>query len=103
MTDPCLWCQLVESRHYTVYEEPAFVVLKPSAQHGVGRLTLVPTDHVGAVTELKPPEMAAVLAGLSRASSSLRRQTGSRGVEIRARSEAARPGHAHLHFDWVLA
>jgi hypothetical protein len=82
------------------------VLMEPAALHGDGCLTLVPRGHVGVVTELPVPEMAAILAGLSRLSKvvgSRRSKRGESGFEIRAVPKGPPRRQAHLRFDLVSA
>jgi diadenosine tetraphosphate (Ap4A) HIT family hydrolase len=94
----CRWCRLLGSQGRTVYDEPAFVVVETPARRRRRSLTLVPRAHVNVVTELPLPEMAAVLAGLSRASDFLRHSSGGAGVRINAHPRSGRPADGHVHF-----
>jgi diadenosine tetraphosphate (Ap4A) HIT family hydrolase len=91
---PCRWCLLLGSEGHTVHDEPAFVVEQLRPGSGRPCLTLVPRAHVNVMTELPRPEMAAVLAGLSRASTLLRQSSGAPAVQIHARSRCG-----HLYFE----
>jgi diadenosine tetraphosphate (Ap4A) HIT family hydrolase len=94
----CRWCRLgAEGR--TIYNQPAFVVAEVPLGSGRRSLVLVPKAHVDVVTELPRSEMAAVLAGLTRASKLLRQTSGAAAVRVHPRSGSGRRGRGHLHFE----
>jgi diadenosine tetraphosphate (Ap4A) HIT family hydrolase len=99
--ETCRWCRLLWSDEHVVCDAPAYVVMEGLSRRRPGALTLVPKAHVGVVTELPVQEMASVLAGLSSASDTLRRTSGSSSVHIRAHSRAGDLGRGHLHFQLV--
>jgi diadenosine tetraphosphate (Ap4A) HIT family hydrolase len=99
--ETCRWCRLLCSDEHVVCDAPAYVVMEGLSRRRPGALTLVPKAHVSVVTELPLQEMASVLAGLSSASDTLRRTSGSPSVHIRALSRAGDPGRGHLHFQLV--
>ncbi len=96
--ETCHWCRLLWSDEHVACDAPAYVVMKGLSRRRPGALTLVPKAHVSVVTELPLQEMASVLAGLSSASDTLRRTSGSSSVHIRALSRAGDPARGHLHF-----
>jgi len=98
MGERCTWCDLIESGQRAVYEEPALVMFDTSTQPTSSRLTLVPRAHVSVVTELPVPAMAAVLAGLARATG----PDSGRAVQVSPKPDELCLDHAHLHFDLVL-
>jgi diadenosine tetraphosphate (Ap4A) HIT family hydrolase len=94
----CRWCGLVKSGEHVVSDEPAFVVFEGRPRHpGRGYFTLVPKAHVSVLTDLPLREMGAVLAGLSRASETVRSSAGCDSVQVRAHPSGRR-GRGHLHF-----
>jgi diadenosine tetraphosphate (Ap4A) HIT family hydrolase len=97
----CRWCHLVESRQHLLSETAALVVAGPGAPRCAGYVTVVPRQHVSVLGQLPLPEMAAVLAGVSKVSESLRQETGAAGVEIRAHPRRSGGSGSHLHFHLV--
>jgi diadenosine tetraphosphate (Ap4A) HIT family hydrolase len=95
--ETCRWCRLLDSDEQLLCDEPVFVLVGPAGRSRSGHLTLMPKAHVSTVTELSPPDMAAVLAGLTRASD-LVRATGAADVQIRPHPSGGRRGRGHLHF-----
>ncbi len=81
-------------------EEAAFVALRgtPAGPGLVGGLTLVPRKHVRTLTELPPPEMAEVLAGLASATVALEKLPGVGRIEIRADTYDPAGGEEHVRF-----
>jgi hypothetical protein len=61
-------------------------------------LTLVPRRHVTTLVDLPPPEMADVLAGLTRATAAIRELSGVDRVEIRTDMDSAADGQGHVCF-----
>jgi len=100
-THSCPWCREVSSRGHITHEEAAFVILDAAARRSGRNLTLVPKTHVGTLTELPAPEVAALLAGLSRAADDLRRSAGTSRVDIQAHPSDGANSGAHLYFDLV--
>ncbi|MGH9106467.1 MAG: HIT family protein [Acidimicrobiales bacterium] len=96
----CHWCALVRSGRYCLEQTPGFVVLKADAPR-CSNVTLVPREHVSVLTDLPGPEMALVLAGLSRTSNALRQEEGPCGVEVRAHPAGTSAQGGHLHFHLV--
>jgi diadenosine tetraphosphate (Ap4A) HIT family hydrolase len=96
--ETCRWCRLLWSDEHVVCDAPAYVVMEGLSRRRPGALTLVPKAHVSVVTQLPLQEMASVLAGLSSASDTLRRTSGSSSVSIRAHSRVGGPDRGHLHF-----
>jgi diadenosine tetraphosphate (Ap4A) HIT family hydrolase len=94
----CRWCRLVETEEHVLYDEPAFIVVEPLARARGGYVTLVPKTHVSVITELPLAQMAAVLAGLSRASDRMR-GSGAGGVNVRSHPSGSRRGRGHVHFN----
>ncbi len=94
----CRCCRPIGSAGRTICDETSFVVVETSPGRGAHSLILVPRAHVNVVTELTPPEMAAVLAGLTRASEFMRRTSGAAGVQVHAHSGSGQPGRGHLYF-----
>ena len=94
----CRWCRLVETEEHVLYDEPAFVVVEPLPRARGGYLTLVPKTHVGVITELPLPQMAAILAGLSRASDRMK-GSASGGVQVRPHPSGSRRARGHVHFN----
>ena len=92
----CRWCRPIGFTGRTICDEPSFVVVETPPGRGARSLILVPRAHVNVVTELPRSEMAAVLAGLTRASELLRRTSGAAEVQVHAHSD--QPGHGHLYF-----
>jgi diadenosine tetraphosphate (Ap4A) HIT family hydrolase len=95
----CQWCLPLGSEGRAIYDEPAFVVAELPPGSGRRSLLLVPRAHVNVVTELPRSEMAAVLAGLSRASTLLRQTSGASDVQIHPRSGSDSRGGGHLRFE----
>jgi hypothetical protein len=81
-------------------DEAAFVALRevPAGPGLVGGFTLVPRKHVRTLTELPPPEMAEVLAGLSSATVALEKLPGVARIEIHADSYDPAGGEEHVRF-----
>lgn len=81
-------------------EDAAFVALRsPPDGPGPHRgLTLVPRKHVRTLTELPPPDMAEVLAGLSSAAVVLEKLPGVDRIEIHADTAGPAGGEEHLRF-----
>lgn len=100
-TKACRWCRLVESGDHVVYDCPAFVLLEGPSRRRGGYLTLVTRAHASLLTELPAREMAAVLAGLTKASERMRGASGSDGVQIRPHPSGAGGARGHLHFQLV--
>ena len=94
----CRWCRWLGAQGATVIDDPAFVVVETPTRRRGRCLTLVPRAHVNVVTELPLPQMAAVLAGLSRASDVLRYSSGEAGVQVNALPHSGSPDGEHLHF-----
>jgi len=95
----CRWCEMVEAGASVLVADPAFVIVDPEGigcAHG--NLTLVPRAHVSVLSELGSEEMAAVLAGLSRLLTAIKRASQVTSVEVQAHPEhATEPTHLHFH------
>lgn len=100
-TTVCRWCRLVTSGDHVVYDEPAFVLLEGPSRRRGGSLTLVTRAHASLLTDLPAPEMAAVLAGLTRASEQMRSASGAKSIEIRSHPSGASSARGHVHFQLV--
>jgi diadenosine tetraphosphate (Ap4A) HIT family hydrolase len=95
----CRWCEIIEGRGTALVTDPAFVIVDPG-QIGCadGNLTLVPRAHVSVLSELGSEDMAAVLAGLSRLLTAIKRASGATRVEVQAHPEhSSDPTHLHFH------
>ncbi len=79
-------------------EEAAFVLLERSLRGDARGFTLLPRAHVKVLTDLPAPQMAAVLAGLKRASTRLRREVGPCEVEVQVFPHGLHPRAGHLRF-----
>ena len=81
-------------------ENAAFVALRspPDGPGPLRGLTLVPRKHVRTLTELPPPEMAEVLAGLSSAAVALEKLLGVDHIEIHADTAGPAGGEGHVRF-----
>lgn len=97
----CRWCRLVESGDHVVFDGPAFVLLEGPSRRRGGYLTLVTRAHASVLTQLSAPEMAAVLAGLTKASERMRSTSGADGIRIRSHPSGPGGGRGHLHFQLV--
>jgi diadenosine tetraphosphate (Ap4A) HIT family hydrolase len=100
-TKACRWCRLVESGDHVVFDGPAFVLLEGPSRRRGGYITLVTRAHASLLTELPAHEMAAVLAGLTKASERMRGTSGTDGIQIRPHPSGASGGRGHLHFQLV--
>lgn len=100
-TKACRWCRLVQAGDHVVYDSPAFVLLEGPARRRGGYLTLVTRAHASVLTELPPREMAAVLAGLTKASERMRSASGADGIQIRPHPSGSGAARGHLHFQLV--
>ena len=61
-------------------------------------LTLVPRRHVTTIVDLPAPEMADVLAGLTRATAAMRELSGVDRVEIHTEMDGSADGQGHVCF-----
>lgn len=94
----CHWCSRARPEAGHDGDDAPFVLLEHEPLGGSGGFTLVPKEHVKVLTELAPKDMAAVLAGLQRASARLRQDMAPCEVEIRVFPRAMHPTSGHLHF-----
>jgi diadenosine tetraphosphate (Ap4A) HIT family hydrolase len=81
-----------------VYREAAFVVLEGPWRRRGGYVTVVTTAHASVLTELPSWQMAAVLAGLTKAADRLREASGASSVQVRAHPSTGHGAGGHLHF-----
>lgn len=100
--DRCCWCDVAGTTSIvgeSSLEGSAFVVLSDhSGRCGQASLTLVLRKHVRTLAELPLPEMAEVLAGLSKASAAVRGLSGADRVEIQTDLDGHNGKQQHLHF-----
>jgi diadenosine tetraphosphate (Ap4A) HIT family hydrolase len=100
-TKACRWCRLVESGDHVVYDGPSFVLIEGASRRRGGYLTLVTRAHASLLSELPAREMAAVLAGLTKALERLRGASGSDDIQIRPHPSGAGGARGHLHLQLV--
>ena len=97
----CRWCRLARSGDHVIYEEAAFVVLEGPSRRRGGYVTLVTKAHADVMTELPLPQMAAVLAALTKLSEQVRASSGAPSVQVRPHPSRHSRGTGHLHFHLV--
>lgn len=99
--EECHWCRVLGAQPPVVFADPMFVVLQPRGACGrAHQLTLVPTVHVRALTDMSAEDMASFLAGVSKLIRWLKETNDVETVEIRADPgpgvEASGQQHFHL-------
>jgi len=102
--DGCLFCRLLVMSDVDALilerGEHSFAVMN-AYPYTSGHVMVVPTRHVGSITDLDATEAAALMHGTQRATSVVERVYGPEGINLGANigraAGAGVPGHVHLH------